>query len=88
MILGFKSNFGGLTNDLLTYRMLRDAEFFRSRLGKLDGASDIGDYVVSIVRSKTVAEQPAAQATPTSNESDTPTVHQKEESGTSEESKS
>ena len=70
------------------HRMLRDAEFFRSRLSKLDGASDIGEYVVFIVRSKTVAEQPAAQTTAASNESDTPTAHQKEESGTSEESKS
>ena len=39
--------------------MLRDAEFFRSRLSKLDGAGDIGDYIVSIVNAKTVAEQPA-----------------------------
>ena len=39
--------------------MLRDAEFFRSRLGKLDGAGDIGDYVVSIVNAKAVAAQAA-----------------------------
>jgi len=38
-------------------RMLRDAEFFRSRISKLDGAADIGDYLVSIVNSKHVAEK-------------------------------
>ena len=34
--------------------MLRDAELFRSRLSKLDGAADVGDYVVNVVNSKVV----------------------------------
>ena len=32
--------------------MLRDAEFFRARLSKLEGAGDIGDYVVSVVKER------------------------------------
>lgn len=40
--------------------MLRDAELFRSRLSKLDGAADVGDYIVNIVNSKVVAEKAAA----------------------------
>ncbi|KAI9676448.1 MAG: Vacuolar protein sorting-associated protein 54 [Caeruleum heppii] len=35
-------------------RLLRDAEYFRQRLSKLDGAGDLGDYVVNIVQAKTV----------------------------------
>ena len=37
--------------------MLRDAELFRSRLSKLDGATDIGDNIVDIVNSKVVPER-------------------------------
>ena len=35
-------------------RMLRDAEHFRSRLSKLDGAGDIGDVIVGIVEQKSI----------------------------------
>lgn len=35
-------------------RLLRDAEYFRSRLSKLDGAAGLGDDVVSIVNAKSV----------------------------------
>ena len=38
--------------------MLHDAEFFKSRISKIDGAGDIGDYLVKIVNAKAVAEQP------------------------------
>lgn len=37
--------------------MLRDAEQFRTRLSKLDGAGDIGDHIVSIVDSKEPTEK-------------------------------
>ena len=40
--------------------MLRDAELFRSRLSKLDGAADVGDYVVNVVKSKVVIAEKAA----------------------------
>ncbi|KAI9777469.1 MAG: Vacuolar protein sorting-associated protein 54 [Geoglossum umbratile] len=35
-------------------RMLRDAEHFRARLSKLDGAGDIGDMIVGIVEQKLI----------------------------------
>lgn len=38
--------------------MLHDTEFFRSRISKIDGAGDLGDYLVNIVYAKAVAEQP------------------------------
>ena len=34
--------------------MLRDAELFRSRLSKLDGAADVGDHIVNVVNGKVV----------------------------------
>ena len=37
--------------------MLRDAELFRSRLSKLDGAGDVGDHIMFVVNSKQVAER-------------------------------
>ena len=42
-------------------RIIRDAELFKSRLSKLDGAADIGDHIVNIVKGKVVAK-PAAPA--------------------------
>ena len=74
-----------------THRMLRDAEFFRSRLSKLDGAGDIGDYVVSIVNAKTVAEQTGAKPASPSNGAlppSAPAGGQKQENGNADESKS
>ena len=53
--------------------MLRDAEFFNSRIGKLDGAADVGDYLVRIVKDKAVAEKsgaPEANLTKTETASD------------------
>lgn len=37
--------------------MLRDAEFFRSRISKLEGAADIGDHLITIITAKPVAEK-------------------------------
>lgn len=34
--------------------MLRDAEFFKSKVGGLDGAGDTGDYIVGLVKGKSV----------------------------------
>ena len=36
--------------------MLRDVEFFRSRVGKLEGAASVGDFLVQLVENKPVAE--------------------------------
>ena len=40
--------------------MLRDAELFRSRLSKLDGAADVGDHIVNVVNSKVAVAENAA----------------------------
>lgn len=48
--------------------MVRDAEYFRSKIGGLDGAGDAGDYIVGLVKAKTVpkpqppASEPLAEA--------------------------
>ncbi|KAI9834519.1 MAG: hypothetical protein M1819_002895 [Sarea resinae] len=53
-------------------KILRDAELFRSRLSKLDGSGDIGDYMVKLVQEKPVEEKEipapsvAASAAPSS----------------------
>lgn len=49
--------------------MLRDVEFFKSRISKIDGAGDIGDHLVDVVNAKAVAEQPKppAEEPPTTN---------------------
>lgn len=49
-------------------RMLRDVEFFRSRLSKLGGAAGIGDHLVSVVNGKAVTPK-AEEASPAKPES-------------------
>ncbi|KAH6626427.1 vacuolar protein sorting-associated protein 54-like protein [Chaetomium sp. MPI-SDFR-AT-0129] len=44
-------------------RMLRDVEYFQSRLSKIDGFEDTGDHLVSIIMSKQVTA-PAPPPTP------------------------
>jgi vacuolar protein sorting-associated protein 54 len=34
--------------------MLADAEYFNSRISKLEGAGDLGSYLVDVVRNKTL----------------------------------
>ena len=47
-----------------TSRMLHDTEYFKSRISKIDGAGDIGDYLVNIVTAKAVAERPKPPEVP------------------------
>lgn len=42
--------------------MLRDAEFFKTRIGGLEGAGDAGDYIVNLVKEKPVPVAKAAIA--------------------------
>ena len=46
--------------------MLRDAEHFKTRIGGLDGAGDAGDYIVNLVKGKSVlvAKVPAPDPMP------------------------
>ena len=51
-------------------RIKRDVEFFRNRISKIDGAGDIGDYLVDIVEQKPVElAEKAAQKETRDNES-------------------
>ncbi|KAK3308597.1 Vps54-like protein-domain-containing protein [Chaetomium strumarium] len=43
-------------------RMLRDVEFFQSRLGKIDGFEDAGEYLVSVIKSKQISAPPPPPA--------------------------
>ncbi|QSZ32737.1 hypothetical protein DSL72_002316 [Monilinia vaccinii-corymbosi] len=52
-------------------RMLRDAEYFKTRIGGLEGANDTGDHIIKVVQDKNVPRSPpspsppdTAQATP------------------------
>lgn len=44
--------------------MLRDAEYFKTRIGSLDGASNAGDYIVNLVKEKHVPKAVAAAVVP------------------------
>ena len=43
---------------LMRGRLLREAEYFEQKLGKIDGAGDTGAYLVNIVKEKNVAAAP------------------------------
>ena len=43
-------------------RLLRDAELFKSKLSKLDGAGEVGTLLINIVQEKRVAELPSKKA--------------------------
>lgn len=43
---------------LTCVRLLRDVEFFKTRISKLDGAGDIGDFLVAIINEKSVDRAP------------------------------
>ncbi len=36
--------------------MIRDVEYFKTKIGGLDGAGDAGDYIVKLVKDKKVAK--------------------------------
>lgn len=49
-------------------RLLRDAELFESRIGSIEGAGDLGTYVVNIVKEKAIV-QPRQSGTTEGSES-------------------
>lgn len=49
-----------LGSEVAQKRMLRDAEYFKARLGGLDGAGDTGEYIVNLVKEKPVPKSKAA----------------------------
>ena len=44
--------------------MLRDAEYFKSKIGSIDGAGDAGDHLISLIKDKNVP-RPKVAPTPT-----------------------
>jgi vacuolar protein sorting-associated protein 54 len=50
--------------------MLRDAEYFNTRLSALDGAGDTGEYIVNIVKEKSVPKAATAEDTTATNGSE------------------
>jgi vacuolar protein sorting-associated protein 54 len=47
--------------------MLRDAEHFNSRIGSLDGAGDTGEFLINLVKEKTIPNTSTLTAAPTTN---------------------
>lgn len=41
-------------------RMLADAEYFNSRISKLDGAGDLGEHILNLVKAKPIVSDPIA----------------------------
>ena len=41
-------------------RILADAEYFSSRISSLDGAGDLGEHIVNVVKAKPIVSDPAA----------------------------
>lgn len=52
--------------------MLRDAEYFQSRIGKLDGAKDPAEYIINIINQKPIAAPHQATAINTTTTIDIP----------------
>ena len=44
----------------LIYRMIEDVEFFKAKLGKFEGANQLGDYLIQVIKDKAIMA-PAAQ---------------------------
>jgi vacuolar protein sorting-associated protein 54 len=41
-------------------RMLADAEYFNSRISKLDGAGDLGEHILNVVKARPIVSDPVA----------------------------
>jgi vacuolar protein sorting-associated protein 54 len=50
-------------------RLLRDAELLEAKLGKIDGAEELGAHIINIVKAKQVASRPKASTSASSGES-------------------
>lgn len=51
------------------YRMLRDAEQFKTKMGKIEGAGDLGERLIELAKAKSVTEQASTgKASSPSNE--------------------
>lgn len=59
---------------LTTCRMIRDAEHFSTKMSKIEGSGDLGEYIINLVKSKALPEKevPPAPAEPVEEEKDEP----------------
>lgn len=44
--------------------MIKDVEFFKTKIGSIDGAGDAGDYLVKLAQDKSVPKPKAAAPAP------------------------
>ncbi|WEW56200.1 hypothetical protein PRK78_001637 [Emydomyces testavorans] len=51
-----------LNSETARQRMLVDVQFFKSNIDKLDGADGLGEYLLDVVKSKTIVSSPANSA--------------------------
>ena len=47
--------------------MLRDAEYFNSRIGALEGAGDTGEFLINLVKEKPITNISTLTPAPTTN---------------------
>lgn len=66
--------------------MLSDVEYFKSKMGKIDGADDLGDTLIQVVNAKTIlpektsaAAEPAQTEASSTNEAPSPPVPEKDD---------
>ena len=59
--------------------MLRDAEYFKTRIGSLDGANDASDYIIKVIKDKNV---PRRSTSPSQTANSNPNTAQVEGSHT------
>ncbi|PCH08081.1 Vacuolar protein sorting-associated protein 54 [Penicillium occitanis (nom. inval.)] len=66
-------------------RMLSDVEYFKSKMGKIDGSGDLGDTLIQVVNAKTIlpekmtaAEPAQTEASSSANEAPSPPVPEKD----------
>jgi vacuolar protein sorting-associated protein 54 len=55
------------------FRLLADAEFFNSRISRIDGSGDLGEQIVKVIQAKTVSSS-APPPPPQSTEAPSPTT--------------
>lgn len=68
----FNSNCIALSGTDNQRRMLEDVEHFRAKLGKIQGASEVGDKLIELVKAKPIAPAPAeAEKTESTSEKQT-----------------
>lgn len=63
--------------------MLSDVEYFKSKIGKIDGSGDLGDTLIQVVNAKTILPERTSAAEPAhteaENEAPSPPVPEKDD---------